>query len=50
MLEVGGDVEGLVLDHLGCLAEVGFVAAPEGWPGLGVFLEAEAEEEDWVED
>jgi len=39
-----------VFDHLGGLAELGDVAAPEGWPGLVPFLEAGGEEGDGVED
>ena len=42
--------QGLVLHHLGCEAEVGCVAAPEGWPGLGEMAQAEDEELGWVEE
>ena len=40
----------MVLDHLGCEAEVGGVAAPEGGPGFGEVAEAEDEELGWVEE
>ena len=39
-----------MLDHLGCEAEVGGVAAPESWPRFGEVTEAEDEELGWVEE
>ena len=46
----GGRVEGAVLYHLGCEAEVGGVVAPEGGPGFGEVAQAEDEELGWVEE